>query len=258
MCEMMEGSIENSGDAVRELMGLLDGRADFFRVDGCPAFVIRPAAGEVGPWVWYAPMFDGALPDTSHVWMFSRFLEQGIAIAGVDVGESCGASGGRAVYTRLYETLCSDYGFEEKPCLLAQSRGALMLYNWAVENPHRVGSMAGIFPLCDMRWFYDHRMVCAAYGLSSVELEQRIDELGPLGRLRPLAEAGVPVMHIQGDEDRFVPLGDNSEAFSREYEALGGDMYLIIVPGRGHEVIPEFFQNQRLVDFVVETTNRTN
>ncbi|WP_145236283.1 hypothetical protein [Urbifossiella limnaea] len=66
--------------------------------------------------------------------MFEKFLAAGIAIAGVDVGESSGSPKGREVYSALYKELVSNRNFAEKPVLLARSRGGLMLYNWAAEN----------------------------------------------------------------------------------------------------------------------------
>jgi len=238
---------------VKDLIGLLTCRAEFFHVQGYPAFLMLPATTDSdrqGPWVWYSPTFSGLLPDPSHAWMFSRFLDKGIAIAGVDVGESCGAPAGRTTYTAFYEKLRMEYGLTDTPCLLAQSRGALMLYNWAIENPHRVGSIAGIFPVCDLRW-HDLQMACTAYGLSETELMRRIHELGPLGRLGPLAGAGVPIFHLHGDSDTAVPLKENSGELAREYQRLGGNMELVVVPGKGHEVVPEFFQCQALMDFVI-------
>jgi len=65
-----------------------------FEVGERPAFVILPAKdkpkrdGSI-PWVLYAPTFDGNLPsDRDEGWMMRRLLDRGIAIAGVDVGES--------------------------------------------------------------------------------------------------------------------------------------------------------------------------
>ena len=71
--------------------------------------------------------------------MFERFLAEGIAVAGVDVGESYGSPQGRAHFTALYRELVERRGFSRKPCLLARSRGGLMLYNWAAEHPESVG-----------------------------------------------------------------------------------------------------------------------
>ena len=122
--------------SVKALADQLPCTLDFFDVRGCPAFLIRPkgeAASSPVPWVWYAPVIGH--PNTSHAWMLRQWLEKGIGMAGVDVGESCGSPQGRKVYTALWETLTTRYRMSERPCLLPQSRGGLMLYNWAVENP---------------------------------------------------------------------------------------------------------------------------
>ena len=95
------------------------------------------------PWVWYAPVIGH--PNTSHAWMLKQWLEKGIGMAGVDVGESHGSPRGRKVYTALWETLTTRYKMSGRPCLLPQSRGGLMLYNWAAENPTRVACIAGIY-----------------------------------------------------------------------------------------------------------------
>jgi hypothetical protein len=141
--------------SARGIAGQLPCKAEFFDVEGRPAFVllpIKPANVPFKPWLWYAPTFP-AHPDTSHLWMFRQFLEKGIAIAGVDVGESFGNPRGRAVYTALCEKLRKDYGLAERACLMPQSRGGLMLYNWAVEHPRRVACIAGIYTVCDLRSF---------------------------------------------------------------------------------------------------------
>ena len=55
---------------------------------------------EAMPWVWYAPTLPG-LPGPEEKWMFQKFLDAGIAIAGIDVGESFGSPSGRAIYSSL-------------------------------------------------------------------------------------------------------------------------------------------------------------
>ena len=52
--------------------------------------------------------------------------------------------------------------------------------------------------------------------------------------------------------DTLVPLDRNSGALVRRYRALGGEAELVVVKGKGHEVCPEFFQNQRLLDFFLQ------
>ena len=78
-----------------------------FKVDGHAAFVIMPNKVDEKkpvPWVWYAPTFPN-LPEPREHWMFQRFLAAGIAIAGVDVGESYGSPKGRETYSALHKEL---------------------------------------------------------------------------------------------------------------------------------------------------------
>jgi len=244
--------------SVNSLADLLPSTVDYFDVEGCPAFLIRPkdkAAQSPMPWVWYAPVIGH--PNPSHAWMLRQWLDKGIGMAGVDVGESFGSPRGRKVFTALWEVLTSRYGMSERPCLLPQSRGGLMLYNWAAENPARTACIAGIYPVCDLRSYPGLDRACGAYGLSAAELAARLAEHNPIDRLAPLAKAGVPILHVHGDADKVVPLEKNSGELARRYRALGGAVRLVVVPGKGHQVCPEFFQCQELVDFVVAHASRT-
>lgn len=240
---------------VENLAKQLPGEVRLFRVADCPAFCIMPLKEKAlpgpGPWIWYAPTFLAAHPDASHTWMFRQFLDRGIAIAGIEVGESYGSPKGRGAYTALYETLVKQHGLSPKACLLAQSRGGLMLYNWAVEHPESVACAVGIYPVCDLRSYPGLERACGAYGLTRDQLAAALAEQNPIERLAPLAKAGVPVLHVHGDSDRVVPLDDNSAEFARRYRALGGEMTLLVVPGKGHQVCPEFFRCQPLVDFLI-------
>jgi len=241
--------------SVKELADQVPCTVDFFEADGCPAFLIRPrdwSRTAAAPWVWYAPVIGH--PNASHAWMLRQWLAKGIGMAGVDVGESYGSPRGRKVFTALWETLVKRYGMSERPCLLPQSRGGLMLYNWAAENPSRVACIAGIYTVCDLRSYPGIERACGVYGMSASDLKACLAEHNPIDRLAPLAKAGVPIFHIHGDADRVVPLEKNSGELARRYRALGGPMRLVVVPGKGHEVCPQFFQCQELVDFVIALT----
>ena len=61
----------------------------------------------------------------------------------------------------------------------------------------------------------------------------------------------MPILHVHGDADKVVPLEKNSGELARRYRALGGQVRLIVIPGKGHEVCDEFFHCQELVDFVI-------
>jgi hypothetical protein len=226
---------------------------EVFTVEGHTAFVIlpkQPAVGAPTPWVWYAPTLPG-LPADSEQWMFEKFLAAGIAIAGVDVGESYGSPRGRFAYSALYQALVEKRGFTRKACLLARSRGGLMLYCWAAENPEKVACLAGIYPVCNLRSYPGLAKACGAYGRTVEQLEQRLAEHNPIDRLASLAKARVPLFHIHGDVDTLVPLADNSGEVARRYRELGGHMQLVVPQGQGHNMWPGFFQCQELVDFVI-------
>ena len=81
----------------------------YFQVGNHQAFVIEPPeASQIDgpmPWVFYAPTFIRRLPGAEENWMIGRLHDRGIAIAGIDVGESYGSPQGRAAYQALYEQL---------------------------------------------------------------------------------------------------------------------------------------------------------
>ncbi len=224
---------------------------EIFRVQGHTAFLIQPGPKQVPmPWVWYAPTLNG-LPGPEEKWMFDRFTNAGIAIAGIDVGESYGSPKGRAGFTALYEELVRKRGMSSKPCLLARSRGGLMLYNWAVEHPESVSAIAGIYPVCDLRSYPGLKTACTAYDLTEEQLALHLAEHNPVDRLLPLAKAGVPILHLHGDIDLTVPLERNSGALAENYRRWDGPVTLRVIAGQGHDMWSGWFQNQELVDFVI-------
>lgn len=224
-----------------------------FEVAGREAFVIMPERRGQGPtpWVLYAPTLSRQYPGDAEAWMFGRFLDAGLAIAGVDVGESYGSPAGRAVYDALHERLVKERGFDSRASLLARSRGGLMLYAWAAENPRKVRCIAGIYPVCDLRSYPGLARACGAYGMTEAELVARLAEHNPVDRLAGLAAAKVPIFHIHGDDDRVVPLKENSATVAERYRAMGGPMELMIAAGQGHNMWEGFFRCEALAAFVI-------
>ena len=136
-------------------------------------------------------------------------------------------------------------------CLLARSRGGLMLYSWAAEHPGSVACIAGIYPVCDLNSYPGLERAAGAYGMTAEQLAEQLPRYNPIDRLEPLARAGAPIFHIHGDSDNVVPLHENSGELQRRYEALGGTMTLEVVAGQGHNMWSGWFRSQSLVDFVV-------
>jgi pimeloyl-ACP methyl ester carboxylesterase len=223
-------------------------------VDGTPGYLIlpkNPASNDALPWVWYAPVIRGEFPRIETDWLLSRLLKNGIAIAGVDVGESYGNPQGVARFTQFYRHAVEKYRLASKACLMPQSRGGLMLYNWAVANPQFVKCIGGIYTVTNLASYPGLARASSAYGMSVSEMQEKLDQHNPLARLAPLAAARVPILHLHGDSDKVVPLEENSLELSRRYQALGGDMRLLVVKGKGHQVDPGFFESQALLDFLV-------
>jgi pimeloyl-ACP methyl ester carboxylesterase len=116
-----------------------------------------------------------------------------------------------------------------------------------------VAGLAGIYPVFDLRTYPGLAKAAPAYGLPAKELEARLGELNPIERVGILARAHVPVFLIHGDEDRVVPLKENSAEFAARYKAAGaeGAVRLIVAKGQGHNFWEGFFRCQELVDFVI-------
>jgi pimeloyl-ACP methyl ester carboxylesterase len=224
-----------------------------FLVESRPAFLTTttaPAKEKLNskPWVWYAPTLP-AYPAKEEQWMFQQFMDAGISVAGIDVGESYGSPAGRKLFTALYNEMRSR-GFSAKPILLGRSRGGLMTLSWAAENPDKVGAFAGIYSVCNLASYPGIAKAAPAYELTADQLQAQLQKHNPIDRLAPLAKARIPLFAIHGDVDTLVPLNENSGLLHDRYTALGGSMQLIIPPGQGHNMWTGFFQSQELVDFV--------
>jgi hypothetical protein len=225
-----------------------------FTLSGHRAFVILPPVCKditAQPWIWYAPTLPG-LPTLEEEGMIGKFLDAGIAIAGIDVGESYGSPRGRELFSALYDELNEIRGFSKKPALLARSRGGLMLYNWAVEHPDSVSCVAGIYPVCNLRSYPGLAKASVAYEMSETELAAELANHNPVDRIAPLAQAGVPIFHLHGDNDEVVPLEENSALLAENYRKHGGDMELIVVKRQGHNRDPHWFQSTALMNFVIK------
>lgn len=228
----------------------------YLSVKECSGFIIMPEKVDKKkpvPWVWFAPVI-GIVPTENDTWYFEQFLENGIAIAGIDVGESYGSPNGTAIYSEFYEHLVNERNFAKKPSLLARSRGGLMHYNWAIENPESVSCVAGIFPVCDLRSYPGLETAAPAYEMTVAELDRMLTDHNPVDRISVLAKAGIPIYHMHGDVDNLVPLRENSLELKKRYDAYGNNMTLELIKGQGHNYWPGWYTNQKMLDFILENT----
>ncbi len=219
------------------------------------AFTIIPAdldPDEQMPWVWYAPTLGNGLPGQHEIWMFNRLYANGIAIAGIDVGESYGSPKGVAIYQALYDKLTRENRFSRKPVLLGRSRGGLMLYSWAVRNPSSIGAIAGIYPVCNLISYPGLERAAPAFHMSAEELRTNLGKLNPVEMLAPLAAAKIPIFHLQGDNDKVVPLGPNSKLLADRINTMGGNAQIRVIKGQGHNLWNGWFTNEELIGFIMK------
>ena len=127
-----------------------------------------------------------------------------------------------------------------------------MLYNWAADHPEKVCCIAGIYPVGDLGNFPFIKEATAAYGLEGEVSTLDLYPYNPIDRLTPLARNNIPIFHVHGDSDQWVPLERHSGEMAARYEQLGGSMKLHVLSGKNHDLSPEYFQCRPLLDFLVQ------
>ncbi len=227
-----------------------------FLINDRPAFILWPEKAKrkrPQPWVMYAPTLP-AYPDSHEKWMHQQFVDAGIAVAGIDVGEAYGNPASQEAFSELHNELTQKRGFAPKPCLLGRSRGGLWTSSWAIHNTDKVAGISGIYPVFDLRTYPGLQKAAPAYGLSPDELEQSLGTHNPIAQADKLASAKIPVYIIHGDVDHVVPLKENSATLANVYQEAGAaDVLELAVPhGQGHNFWPGFFHFQNLVDFTIQ------
>ena len=106
-----------SGASAQESPKVLILPGERLSVNGRPGFIFMPPAEKRStpqPWVMYAPTLEG-FPDGHEKWMHQQFLDAGIAVAGLDVGEAYGSPRGRAGLSDLYAELTGKRGSPRGP-----------------------------------------------------------------------------------------------------------------------------------------------
>jgi len=227
-----------------------------FLIDQRPAFIMWPEESKrqtPQPWVLYSPTLP-RYPDQNEKWIHEQFLNAGIAVAGIDVGEAYGSPTSQKHFSSLYKELTENRGFAKRTCLLGRSRGGLWSSSWAISHPEYVSGLAGIYPVFDLTTYPGLKRAAPAYGLTESELFDSLNQHNPIAKIDELAKANIPVFIIHGDIDKVVPLKENSAELANRYEKLGKAklVKLVVVEGQGHNLWPGFFHSQPLVDFAIE------
>ena len=226
-----------------------------FKFEGVDCKVVLPKKIADGkPWVWRArfwghePQFDVAM------------LKRGYHIVYCNVGNLFGSPEAVKRWNAFYDYLRFEHLFADKPVLEGMSRGGLIVYNWAAANPDKVKAIYADAPVMDFTSWPGGKgkgkgaggawKTCLnAYGLT--DAEALAYKGNPLDNLAPLAQAGIPLIHVVGDADDIVPLAENTAIAEARYKKLGGVIKVIHKPDTGHH--PHSLKNpQPIVDFVTQ------
>jgi arylsulfatase A-like enzyme/pimeloyl-ACP methyl ester carboxylesterase len=209
------------------------------------------------PWIFYAPTLP-AYPDQHESKMLTQFIEAGISIAGIDVGEAYGSPHALKYFDALYAEMKSR-GYNDRHVLLGRSRGGLWVTSWAIAYPERVAAIAGIYPVFDFTTYPKIDRAAPAYGMSPQLLTQQLSKFNPIAGASAIAEKRVPMFLIHGEEDVVVPIAENSAAMESTYQRAGASdvLTLLRIPDQGHNFWPGFFQCQELIDFVIAQSAKT-
>jgi acetyl esterase/lipase/lysophospholipase L1-like esterase len=229
-----------------------------FKFDGVDCKVVVPRKIADGkPWVWRArfwghePQFDIAL------------LERGYHVVYCHAGNMFGNAEAVKRWNAFYEYLRYEHLFSDRPVLEGMSRGGLIIYNWAAANPDKVKAIYADAPVMDFKSWPGGKgsgkgaasawNVCLkAYGFT--ESEALAYQGNPIDNLAPLAKAGIPILHVVGDEDDIVPVAENTAIAEARYKELGGVMKVIHKPGVGHH--PHSLEDPQLVvDYILAQEN---
>lgn len=231
-----------------------------FMVAGVPAIVVKPKAEAPGrPWIWRTEFFDHR-PEID-----LALVEKGFHLVHLQVGNTFGCPSAMEKFDLFYRELTTRYGLSRKCVLEGLSRGGLYAYNYAAKNPDGVAAILGDNPVCDFKSWpggkgkgpgskVDWAKLQKDYGFKT-EKEAMEWKFNPVDNLKPLAKAGIPLLHLCGDADEVVPYPENTVILFDNYQKLGGQTKLILKPGMKHH--PHGLDDPKpAVEWILKQINR--
>ena len=138
-------------------------------------------------------------------------------------------------WNKFYTYLREKHQFSEKVVLEGMSRGGLIIYNWGIANPKKVAAIYGDAPVMDFKSWpgVSNAGMLKAYGFENGQAAEAYKH-NPVDRLKPLADAGVPIIHVVGDADKVVPIDENTSLAEKRYHKMGGVFKVIHKKNVGH------------------------
>jgi hypothetical protein len=158
-------------------------------------------------------------------------IAKGYCVAGANVGETYGSEYSLAVYSWLYEQM----GTDAQVTLFAKSRGALLLFNWAVENQDKVRKIVAVVPVLSIASYPGYATAAAWYGYDYLEqpalFMKSVEHL--YSPIYTATEMNIPIHITVSDNDVTVPPAENTDLFAPKYT---GPIEVEVVNGQAHRV----------------------
>ncbi|MDY7393986.1 GDSL-type esterase/lipase family protein [Aureibaculum sp. 2210JD6-5] len=230
-----------------------------FKMDSVLCKIVTPKKIAKGtPWVLRA-RFWGHEPQTD-----ISLLERGFHIAYCDVGNLYGNREAVERWNDFYQLMIG-LGLSKKVVLEGMSRGGLIVYNWAAENPEKVAAIYADAPVLDGKSWPGGKGVGKGSPndwesfkkMYDIKNESNLDTFkgNPIHKINEIAKAGFPMFHVVGETDKVVPISENTVPFEKGITSLGGNIEVIYKPNNGHH--PHSLQNPTpIVDFILRATNQ--
>jgi len=218
-----------------------------FLVNDSKVMVICPKKVASGrPWIWRGAFWgDKVYPFTEQTVVADlQLLDKGFYLVVAGPSIPLGHPEANKGLDEVYREMTTTYGLAKKPALVGMSREGLWIYGWASENPEKVSCIYLDNGVCDFKswpggkgggkgdtkqWEY----LLKVYKFISEE-EALAYKRNPIDLLAPLAQSNVPLLHVCGASDDTVPYEENTGLVKSRYEALGGNIQVILKPGAGH------------------------
>ncbi len=227
-----------------------------FQVDGRAAYVVEPKNAAPGkPWVWRARF------PNHHAEADVILLSRGFHIVRINTDGMLGSPRAMAHWDAFYKFL-TERGLPKRCALEGVSRGGLFVYGFASRWPDRVACIFADTPVNDIRSWpggkgtgrgheATWRTCLKEYGLT--EETAKAFAGNPIDKLKPIAAANIPLLHLISMNDVIVPPTENTFVLAKRYQELGGSIAVIRVAegterSGGHHFTPP--DPVRVADFI--------
>lgn len=227
-----------------------------FRLNGRPCILIEPkTSAEGNPWIWRTEFF------AHEPQVDSALVTKGFHVAYIDVQDMYGAPAAIDLMNGFYQYLTQVRGLNNKPVLEGFSRGGLFALNWAARFPDKTKCLYLDAPVCDFKSWpggvgrsqkspSDWEKLKKVYKFKN-DGQALNYKFNPVDNLDPLALYKIPILSVCGAEDVVCPLEENTFLIEKRYQALGGEIKVILKKGTGHH--PHSLKNpEPIVSYILE------